>query len=264
MRKVIVSGIFVVLALVFVIAGYHVVKILWDNHQNEKNDESQQNQYVTVLPTKPSITQGPTQNPEAVPAPTEPEQQVPPIAVDFKALKETNEDVVGWLYCEGTYIHYPVVQGEDNSYYLRKDLKGNYLISGTLFVDYRNRELGRDKNYIIYGHNMKTDRMFGSLVKYKDQAYYEAHPTLFYLTPEGDYLIEAVAGRIVDEQEIFYDPNPDPGAYWQFLENTLANSTFDSGITLTEADKLMILSTCSQENVSTRYVLICKYTPIEK
>ena len=106
--------------------------------------------------------------------------------------------------------------------------------------------------------------MFGSLIKYKDQAYYEAHPTLIYLTPEGDYLVEAVAGRIVDEQEILYDPNPDQAAYWQFLQNTVANSTFHSGISLTQEDNLMILSTCSQEKATTRYVLICKYTPILK
>lgn len=260
MRKKIVIGILAVLGLVFCISGYNVVKILWDNRQVDKTYDSLQSQYVTVLPTKPPATQGSTSGPEEIPAPTEPE--TPQIAVDFAALKQINKDVVGWLYCEDTYIHYPVVQGNDNSRYLRKDLQGNYLISGTLFVDYRNRELGGDKNYIIYGHNMKTDRMFGSLVKYKDQAYYEDHPTLLYLTPEGDYLVEAVAGRIVDEQEILYEPNPDPVAYKKFLENTLANSTFDSGIVLTEADKLMILSTCSQEKVTTRYVLICKYTPI--
>lgn len=262
MRKKVIIGILIVLGLVFSISGYNIVKILWDNRQVDKTYDSLQSQYVTVLSTEPPATPGPTPEQEETPAPTEPETLQ--IAVDFAALKKINKDVVGWLYCEDTYIHYPVVQGDDNARYLRKDLQGNYLISGTLFVDFRNRELGEDRNYIIYGHNMKTDRMFGSLVRYKEQAYYEAHPTLLYLTPEGDYLVEAVAGRIVDEQEILYDPNPDSAAYWQFLENTLANSTFDSGITLTDADKLMIFSTCSQEAATTRYVLICKYTLIEK
>lgn len=254
MRKKIIIGIFAVLAIVFGVSLYNVIKIYWDNWQVEKTYDSLQTQYVTVLPAQ---TPG-----EDAPGPATPETKTPQIAVDFEALREINKDVVGWLYCEDTYIHYPVVQGEDNSKYLDADLKGNYLIGGTLFVDFRNRELGRDKNYVIYGHNMNSGRMFGSLLKYKDQAYYEAHPTLLYLTPEGDYLVEAVAGRIVDEQEILYDPNPDPVAYETFLQNTLKNSTFDSGISLEEEDKLMILSTCSQEKVTTRYVLICKYTPI--
>lgn len=256
MRKKIVIGIFVVLALVFCVSAYNVIKIFWENWQEEKTYRNLQTQYVTILPTQ-------TQT-EELPDPVEPETQTSQIVVDFEALKEINEEVVGWLYCEGTYIHYPVVQAKDNRKYLRQDLEGNYLVSGTLFVDYRNRPIGQDKNYIIYGHNRKTDHMFGTLVKYKEQAYYEAHPTLLYLTPDGNYLLEAVAGRIVDELEIVYEPNPDPEAYETFLQNTLINSTFDSGISLTENDKLMILSTCSQERLTTRYVLICKYTPIDK
>ena len=255
MRKKIVIGIFVILILVFFVSGYNVVKILWDNYQSEKAYKQLQTQYVTIFPAQ---TPGPEQE---MPDP-EPETKAPQMVVDFEALKKKNKDIVGWLYCEDTYIHYPVVQ--DNVKYVRTGFDGNWLISGTLFVDYRNRPLGQDKNYIIYGHNMKTDRMFGSLVKYKDQAYYEAHPTMLYLTPEGNYLIEAVAGRIVDEQEILYDPNPDPNAYAAFLQNTLENSTFDSGILLTGEDKLFVLSTCSQEKETTRYVLLCKYTPIEQ
>lgn len=257
MRKKIVIGIFAVLVVVFGVSSYNVLKILWDNRQVEKTYKSLQSQYITALPTQPEATQGPANTEPIAPQPAK-------LAVNFEGLWEINQDVVGWLYCEDTYIHYPVVQGKDNNKYVRTGLDGSWLISGTLFVDFRNRELGQDKNYIIYGHNMKTDRMFGSLVKYKDQAYYEAHPTLIYLTPEGDYLVEAVAGRIVDEQEILYDPNPDQAAYWQFLQNTVANSTFHSGISLTEEDNLMILSTCSQEKATTRYVLICKYTPILK
>ena len=258
MRKKIVIGIFAVLIAVFGVSAYNVLKILWENRQVEETYRSLQTQYVTVLPTQTSA-QG-----EAAPGPTEPENQTPQMVVDFGALQEINKDVVGWLYCEGTAIHYPVVQGKDNSRYLYKDLKGNYLVSGTLFADFRNRAIGQDKNYIIYGHNMKSGQMFASLLKYKDQAYYEAHPTLLYLTPEGNYLVEAVAGRIVDEQEILYTPNPDPVAYEAFLHNTLQSSTFHSGISLTEADRLMILSTCSPDRVTTRYVLICRCTPIIK
>lgn len=254
MRKKIIIGIFAVLAIVFGVSLYNVIKIYWDNWQVEKTYDSLQTQYVTVLPAQ---TPG-----EDAPGPAAPETKTPQMAVDFEALRKINKDVVGWLYCEDTYIHYPVVQGKDNSKYVRTGFNGKYLISGTLFVDFRNRELGRDKNYIIYGHNMKTDRMFGSLVKYKSQEYYEDHKTLLYLTPEGDYLLEAAAGLIVDEREILYEPNPDPALYDTFLRNAMENSTFQSGIDLTKETSFVILSTCSQEKETTRYVLICRYTPI--
>ncbi len=35
-----------------------------------------------------------------------------PISVDFAALQQENPDVVGWIYCPGTVIQYPVVQGK--------------------------------------------------------------------------------------------------------------------------------------------------------
>ena len=240
----------VLLAMVFLVSAYNVGKILWDNYQAEKTYKQLQTQYVTILPTQP-------QEEDSTP---KPEEQTFQMAVDFDALRKVNKDVTGWLYCEDTYIHYPVVQGKDNVKYVRTGFNGSWLISGTLFVDFRNGALGEDTNYIIYGHNMKTDRMFGSLLKYKEQDYYESHKILYYITPQGTYLIEPVAGRIVHEEEILYDPNPDPAEYGAFLQETKANSTFDSGISLEEVDKWMILSTCSQENETTRYVLLCRYT----
>ena len=240
----------VLLAVVFLVSAYNLGKILWDNYQAEKAYKQLQTQYVTILPTQP-------QEEDSTP---KPEEQTFQMAVDFDALRKVNKDVTGWLYCEDTYIHYPVVQGKDNVKYVRTGFNGSWLISGTLFVDFRNGALGEDTNYIIYGHNMKTDRMFGSLLKYKEQDYYESHKILYYITPQGTYLIEPVAGRIVHEEEILYDPNPDSAEYGAFLQETKANSTFDSGISLEEVDKWMILSTCSQENETTRYVLLCRYT----
>ena len=101
-----------------------------------------------------------------------------PISIDFDSLLSRNKDVIGWLYCPDTVINYPVVQGENNDQYLRKDLDGKYLVSGTLFADYRNGALGEDANYIIYGHNMKNGTMFSLLAKYKQQSYYDKHPVI--------------------------------------------------------------------------------------
>ena len=171
MRKKIVIGAFVVLSLVFCVSAYNVIKIVWENWQEKKTYRNLQTQYVTILPTQ-------TQT-EELPEPPEPEVQTSRIVVDFEALKEINKEVVGWLYCEDTYIHYPVVQAKDNNKYLRRDLEGKYLVSGTLFVDFRNRPIGQDKNYIIYGHNRKTDQMFGTLVKYKNRLTMKPIPPCF-------------------------------------------------------------------------------------
>ena len=57
--------------------------------------------------------------------------------IDFGALKEENEDVIAWLFSEGTVINYPVMQGEDNSYYLYRLADRTWNSKGSLFVDYR-------------------------------------------------------------------------------------------------------------------------------
>ncbi len=58
--------------------------------------------------------------------------------VDFDELKEINEDVAAWLYIPDTIINYPVVQGEDNNFYLKHLLDGTYNANGCLFVDCKN------------------------------------------------------------------------------------------------------------------------------
>ena len=83
--------------------------------------------------------------------------------VDFSLLKQENEDIVGWIYCEGTPISYPVVQSGDNQYYLHRLINGEYNIAGSIFMDYRNNAELEDNNTIIYGHNMKNNTMFGYL-----------------------------------------------------------------------------------------------------
>ena len=151
---------------VFVMAVFNIGKIYYDYNKADNIYEVMQDEYVATkdVESNSEATQG---NDEQPPKSTE-----PPIAIDFDALLNRNKDVIGWLYCPDTVINYPVVQGKNNDQYLRKDLDGKYLVSGTLFADYRNGELNEDANYIIYGHNMKNGTMFSSLAKYKQQSYY--------------------------------------------------------------------------------------------
>lgn len=111
-----------------------------------------------------SAESGETEDEEAVSDSTEHGEET--LAIDFEQLMAKYPDVVGWLYCEGTPINYPVMQSDDNNYYLRRLPDGNYNILGSLFADYRCGEIGDTNNYIVYGHNMKNGTMFSSLTKY--------------------------------------------------------------------------------------------------
>lgn len=250
---------------VFLFAAFQLIRIGTEYHTARKSYEELKQQYVlTTQPSGHTSGESPAEKDETVETeePEEPEKPTAPIAIDFSALLAENKDIVGWLYCPDTPIHYPVVQGYDNAQYLRTSLTGQYLVGGTLFADYRNGALGTDRNYIIYGHNMKDNSMFGTLENYKKQSYYDAHPVLYFLTPEGDHTVELYAGLVIGQDSMLYSPEPNGEALASFLISAKENSTFTSSVTLSEEDSLLTLSTCAYEYSGARYVLICKLVPI--
>lgn len=183
-------------------------------------------------------------------------------AVDFESLLQRNADVVGWLYCPDTPISYPVVQGENNDQYLRRDLDGNYLIGGTLFMDYRGGALEKGTRHIMYGHNMKNGSMFGLLPEYKSQAYFESHPVMYYVTPDGNYRLELFAGLVVRRDDRIYDMSLDEEEWTELLNSYRAASTFESDTELQCDDIIVTLSTCSYEFDNARYIIIGRLVPM--
>lgn len=241
----------VVCFLVFVISAVQIAITCLQYRDAEETYEEIQEKYMDTVPKQTS---------EAEPETTPPE--VLPIQVDFSSLLQDNSDVVGWLYSEETPINYPVVQSSDNSYYLRRDMNGKYLVSGTLFADYRNDLPGTDRNYIIFGHNMKNATMFGTILKYKEQEYYDEHPVLYYLTPEANYKIEVYAGCVVSTDECIYQPNPNEEELAIFLKKAGEKSGFRSDVVIKDTDTVVTLSTCSYEFDGARFVLVGKLTQI--
>ena len=236
------------LAVVFAVSAFHIIKIAHDYKTADKANTELQERFVNQVDPTPEPT------PETTSDAAIEEKIHIPISIDYEALAKENEDIIGWIYCPDTPINYPVVQGENNDQYLRADLKGKYLVSGTIFADYRNGVVGNDNNLIIYGHNMKNSTMFGTLVKYKKQSYYDAHPIIYFLTPDNDYVIELVAGAVVKRDSDIYQLMP----LAKTVEDIISTATFHSDVEVTENDKLITLSTCSYEFNNARYVLIGK------
>lgn len=185
-----------------------------------------------------------------------------PIAVDFDQLLQENPDVVAWLYCADTPVNYPVVQSSDNEYYLHRLLDGSYNSAGTLFMDYRNQADFSDFNTVIYGHNMKNDTMFGTLVEYKEQAYYDEHPILYLLTPDHSYQVELVAGYVTPSDSDVYELPLTETEKIRFLADAVERSTFVSDAETPVEARYLTLSTCSYEYENARYVLIGRLVEI--
>lgn len=243
-----------ILALLLVFSVVQIIKTTYGYKKSQQVYESLQKEFVETQETENTEPNIATQPIEMV--------EIAPITIDFNSLLEKNKDIVGWIYCQNTPINYPVVQSENNDYYLRRDLNGKYLVSGTVFVDYRNGSIGEDSNYVVYGHNMKDGSMFSSLAKYKEQSYYDEHPILYYLTPTADYKIELFAGIVVKRDALIYVPNPDETEFTAFLNKAKINSTFQSNVEINENDTLITLSTCSYEYNNARYIIIGILKPL--
>lgn len=115
----------------------------------------------------------------------------PDIEVDFEGLKAINPDVVAWLYVGGPDISYPVVQGEDNEYYLHNTLENKKNSSGSIFMDWEVKTDLSSWNTFIYGHNMKNGSMFGHLKDFiRNSKTYEKDKYIYVFIPEGIYRYE--------------------------------------------------------------------------
>ena len=244
-----------ILVLLFGVSLVQIIKTTYDYKESQQVYETLQKEFVETQGLEDTEPDTSTQPIEMV--------ETAPITIDFNSLLEKNKDIVGWIYCQDTPINYPVVQAENNDYYLRRDLNGKYLVCGTVFVDYRNAAIGEDNNYILYGHNMKDGTMFSSIAKYKEQSYYDEHPVLYYLTPAADYKVELYAGIVAKRDALIYVPNPDETEFTLFLHKAKTKSTFESNVEINENVTIITLSTCSYEYNNARYILIGKLIKIQ-
>lgn len=201
-------------------------------------------EYVT-----PAETDGEKENAEAPEETGASSVSLP--TVDFESLLAQGPDVKAWLELPGTVIQYPVTQGEDNSYYLKHLYDGTANKVGCLFIDYENAEDFSDNNTIIYGHNMRDGSMFSTLVEYKAQAYYDEHPEMYLVTPEGGYVAEVFSAFVASPEESGSETSPwalewkDSGAYTTWLSAMQERSVIETGVSVTSSDKVLTLSTCT-------------------
>ena len=148
------------------------------------------------------------------------------------------------------------MQAADNEYYLDRLLNGKKNITGSLFMDCRNNLLNLDWNTVIYGHNMKSGSMFGTLSSYRKQDYYDRHPVMYFLTPTVNYKIELMSGFVAPADAELYNTYLFTEDMPRVLTDIRNASDFVSRCELAEGDRLFTLSTCSYEFDSARYVVI--------
>lgn len=183
---------------------------------------------------------------------------------DVKKLNSLNQDGTAWLTSPGTTIDYPVVQGEDNDYYLHHLSDGTPNEIGAIFLDYRNKPDFTGEISIIYGHHITLGRMFSPLSSYKEQRYYEEHPRMMLYTGDKTYEVELFAGNILSGSEGFPLSFQSRREKKEWMHDIIGKSTFSSGITPKKDDRILVLCTCSYEFSNARYAVFGKLTEVSE
>lgn len=259
--------IFIAAVLVFIGAGCMLVSTLVQSKQAVEEKEKDKEIIVTTAQT---IIDSDGNIVEV--APTEEEKAEHRFSV-AEYYKNINKDYVGYLELSGCDIADPVVKGEDNEYYLTHSVRGGTNKAGAVFMDYR-CTFSDDyisPNIVLYGHNQEDLTMFGSLKNYKQNVeFYRENPLVRFSTESASYEY-LIYGFFVTNALEKQDSNGVVFHYQDYIETMADEATFDwymdmvyernqiiSPVDVEYGDKLLCLSTCSNEFSNSRFVIFAR------
>ena len=262
--------VFIIAVIIFIGAGVMLASTLIQSDRAVKDLE----QIKEVVTTTAKTTIDSEGNVITV-APTEEEEQQHNIDI-MSYYKGISDKVVGFIELEGCDIYQPVVQDPEdttNTYYLTHTYYDEKNKGGAIFMDYR-CTVSEDyvsPNLVLYGHNQEDGTMFGNLKNYKQNLeFYADNPTVTLRTEyeTGTYLIYAFFVTNALEK---HDSNGEVFHYHDYIEALNDEATFDwymgevqsrnqiiSPVKAEFGDKLLLLSTCSNEFSDSRFVVFAR------
>ena len=206
----------------------------------------------------------PESTPEPTPAPTPDPYAQALRNMDFAALQQVNEEVVGWILVPGTRISYPILQGGDNSYYLDHTWKGSRSSVGSIFMEWQCSRDFSDFNTIIYGHRVRNQSMFGLLHSYADQDFADLHPSFYITDAAGTRRYDIFAAYETPVDGLVYRLGvTDAGDKEKIINAALESSSIATPIRPTSANQIVTLSTCTGNGHANRWVVLGVLAAIE-
>ncbi len=224
-------GVFIFAAynLINIFLAYHKADVIYDNIQQDVLDEDSHTKVVIG----------------------EDEQEVEiPFTYNHQALLNINSQGIGYIYIPSIDCILPMVQGDDNDYYLTHTFNKEYSANGCLFEDYRINGGLSASQIIIYGHNMRNGAMFGKLKNYQDYSFWNN---------SGNDVLYIYTGNVIKEYKIFscyigeaisdtYTFNfPTLESMRDYAVNMKAKSMYDTGVDVSTATQVITLSTCTND-----------------
>ena len=244
------SKIYIFLIIIFIISISFVSYNLYNKYKNEKINKEAKDFINTNNETNISKT--------------EEQERIEKV----KELKKENSDIVGWMEIPNSNISYPVLQGEDNSYYMTHNYKKEYSKDGSIFLDKDYDWRKPSTNLLMYGHNNRDSKeMFVDLMNYKEESYYKDHKIIRFTTENEDTEYEIIS---VFLSRVYYKSEKDVFRYYYFInaeneedfnyyvENSKKVSLYNIDTTAKYGDQLLTLSTCEYSQEDGRLAVVAR------
>ena len=170
--------------------------------------------------------------------------------INFEELKQKNSDTVAWLKVENTNIEFPIVQANNNSYYLTHNFDKKYNVAGWIFADYKNKLDGTDRNIVVYGHNMRNNSMFGSLKDVITEEWYnnEENKYITFVTENEYQTYQVFSVYQIKTEDYYIQTEFKSNEFQEFIDTITKRSKKDFGINVSKEDTILTLSTCANNN----------------
>lgn len=175
--------------------------------------------------------------------------------VDLSKFKKINKDSKGVIEIEAVDIKNVFVQTNNNDYYLNHDFNKRNSMAGWIYVDYRNKLDGFDKNILIYGHNMRDGKtMFTPLTKMLDVNLLKNLKSdkkyVKFLTEDGEekyqiFSVYAKPDRDINLNDLLPKSKNELN---ELISKLKKKSIFDFKVDIEKTDQIITVMTCGRTN----------------
>lgn len=265
-REVVYKIVFLIAGCVFLVcAGILTNEFVIEPFQNDAEQQDIRSVYYAASQAVSSAS------PESKPASASsavPERDAQGRLIRFVNLQKINSDIVGWIKIPNTNIDLPVLQAnaKQPEFYLDHDYNKKYSKYGSIFADYRAPVAGeKSKSIILYGHSLRSRRMFTQLDKYKDLAFCKQNPVFSFDTENGESQWKIISvfvtntlpsqGTPFNYMKTSFASDSD---YLNFVYQLRIRSMINTGVSFNAKDRILVLSTCSYEFDGFREVVVAR------
>jgi sortase B len=238
----------VALTAALLFSGYQI----WRYFAAEKETEEQFTDLTEQIETPPpTVPDNPSEPPPAW-----------TVYDQYGALFGQNPDMIGWIKIDGTTVDYPVMQTPDRpDFYLKHNFEKEWSDYGVPYAAESCSIDPQSDNITIFGHHMKSGKMFGILESYKSADFWREHPIIQFDTRAGFGTYQIIAAFKVSSADFPYHKfisAADQAEFDGYASRCTALSFYDTGLTANYGDKLISLSTCEYSANNNRLVVVAR------